>query len=97
MAVQWFPGALRCSLEQNSTWGRQLVATCPPTSGGSPAVFCSRISGDGQTLPDIFIEDQLHLNEKSQAIWAATIAPVLKRGEAGFEAIAGQIRSLFLF
>lgn len=42
---------------------------------------------DGQPLPDIYVEDQLHLNENGYDIWAAVIAPVLKRGEAGFEAI----------
>ncbi|MEX0324857.1 MAG: GDSL-type esterase/lipase family protein [Puniceicoccaceae bacterium] len=40
---------------------------------------------DKQPLPDIFTEDQLHLNEKGYDIWTAAIAPILQEGEAAFE------------
>ena len=42
---------------------------------------------DDKPLPDIFVEDQLHLNEKGYKLWADAIVPVLRRGEAAFETI----------
>ena len=48
----------------------------------SNAVFIdvhSRMLGaDGQPLPDIYLKDRLHMNEKGYAIWKEAVAPHLK-------------------
>lgn len=40
---------------------------------------------DGSVMTDIFVKDNLHLNEKGYAIWAATIREVLMAHEAKYE------------
>lgn len=40
---------------------------------------------DGSVMTDIFVDDNLHLNEKGYSIWAATIREVLMEHEAKFE------------
>jgi lysophospholipase L1-like esterase len=40
---------------------------------------------DGTVMTDIFVEDDLHLNEKGYAIWAAAVRAVLVPAEAGHE------------
>ncbi|MFO1483350.1 MAG: GDSL-type esterase/lipase family protein [Verrucomicrobiaceae bacterium] len=35
------------------------------------------LGADGKPLPDIFVEDQLHMNQKGYAIWTKVIAPHL--------------------
>lgn len=39
----------------------------------------------GGVLPDIFIQDNLHLNAKGYGIWSQAIRSVLLPGESGFE------------
>ena len=39
----------------------------------------SRMLGtDGQPLPDIYLKDRLHMNEKGYAIWQEVVGPFLK-------------------
>ena len=40
---------------------------------------------DGTVMTDIFVEDNLHLNEKGYDIWAAAVREVLIRYERAFE------------
>jgi lysophospholipase L1-like esterase len=40
---------------------------------------------NGEVLPDIFIQDNLHLNEKGYGIWSEAIGSVLIRRESEFE------------
>ena len=41
-------------------------------------VFSLMLGEDGMPKPDIFISDQLHMNEKGYALWTELIAPHLK-------------------
>ena len=43
------------------------------------------LDADGNVMTDIFIEDDLHLNEKGTRIWAATIKAALMEEEAQHE------------
>jgi lysophospholipase L1-like esterase len=43
------------------------------------------LDASGKVLTDIFVEDNLHLNAKGYAIWAATIREVLMAHEARYE------------
>lgn len=43
------------------------------------------LKADGSVMTDIFVSDNLHLNEKGYDIWAATIREVLMRHEAMHE------------
>ena len=40
---------------------------------------------NGEVMTDIFVDDDLHLNEKGTDIWAAAIREALMRVEAGLE------------
>lgn len=40
-------------------------------------VFPKMLGADGLPLPDIFVSDNLHMNQKGYAIWKATVAPHL--------------------
>ena len=40
---------------------------------------------NGQVRPELFMEDQLHLNSAGYDQWAAAISPVLLKNEAVFE------------
>ena len=37
---------------------------------------------DGKPMPDIFIEDNLHMNAKGYEIWTAVIKPILMEASA---------------
>lgn len=39
--------------------------------------FPLMLGADGQPLPDIYVEDHLHMNAKGYAIWRKTVAPTL--------------------
>ena len=41
-------------------------------------VFPHMLGPDGLPLPDIFVSDQLHMNEKGYAIWKGIVRPFLK-------------------
>ena len=41
-------------------------------------VFPHMLGPDGLPLPDIFVEDKLHMNEKGYAIWKEVVGPFLK-------------------
>ena len=43
------------------------------------------LKSDGTVMTDIFVEDNLHLNEKGYDIWAAAVRDVLIRYERAFE------------
>ena len=43
------------------------------------------LDANGEVMTDIFVDDNLHLNEKGTRIWAATIKAALMKGEAQFE------------
>ncbi|MGB4248290.1 MAG: GDSL-type esterase/lipase family protein [Pseudohongiellaceae bacterium] len=43
------------------------------------------LKSDGTVMTDIFVEDNLHLNEKGYDIWAAAVREVLIRYERAFE------------
>lgn len=43
------------------------------------------LDADGKVLTDIFVEDNLHLNEKGYDIWAAAVREVLMAHEAQYE------------
>jgi len=43
------------------------------------------LDANGQVLDDIFVDDDLHLNEKGYTIWAAAIREVLMAQEAQYE------------
>ena len=43
------------------------------------------LDGNGQVRPELFMEDQLHLNSAGYDQWAAAISPVLLKNEAVFE------------
>ena len=43
------------------------------------------LQSNGQVMDDIFIDDGLHLNEKGNGIWAATIKAALMKDEAQHE------------
>jgi lysophospholipase L1-like esterase len=42
-------------------------------------VFNPMLGADGKPLPDIFLEDKLHMNAKGYAIWQKLIEPWLKK------------------
>lgn len=42
-------------------------------------VWDSMLGADGQPIPDIFIEDRLHMNAKGYAIWQKIIEPYLQK------------------
>jgi lysophospholipase L1-like esterase len=42
-------------------------------------VWNAMLGADGNPLPDIFIGDKLHMNEKGYAIWKKIIAPYLEK------------------
>jgi len=48
-------------------------------------VWPQLLDGNGQVRPELFMEDELHLNSAGYDRWTAAIAPVLLRGEATFE------------
>ena len=41
-------------------------------------VFSAMLGDDGKPKPDIFVEDNLHMNEKGYAIWAPLVREHLK-------------------
>jgi lysophospholipase L1-like esterase len=41
-------------------------------------VFRHMLGEDGKPLPEIFVEDRLHMNEKGYAIWRRVVEPALK-------------------
>ena len=41
-------------------------------------VFSRMLGPDGHPLPDIFVEDGLHMNAKGYAIWTAVVRPFLR-------------------
>lgn len=42
-------------------------------------VFSEMLTKDGKMMPELFIEDMLHLNEKGYSLWKKTLKPyVLK-------------------
>lgn len=43
------------------------------------------LNADGSIMTDIFVDDNLHLNDKGYEIWAASIREVLMQHEAQFE------------
>lgn len=43
------------------------------------------LKADGSVMTDIFVDDNLHLNDKGNAIWGATIKAALMTQEAQFE------------
>ncbi|HLT63177.1 MAG TPA: GDSL-type esterase/lipase family protein, partial [Pseudohongiella sp.] len=43
------------------------------------------LKADGTVMTDIFVQDNLHLNEKGYDIWAAAIREVLMEHEARYE------------
>jgi lysophospholipase L1-like esterase len=43
------------------------------------------LRSDGTVMDDIFVDDGLHLNDKGNRIWAATIKATLMKVEAAFE------------
>jgi lysophospholipase L1-like esterase len=40
-------------------------------------VFSKMLGPDGLPLPDIFVQDRLHMNEKGYAIWKEVVRPYL--------------------
>lgn len=42
-------------------------------------VFPHMLGPDGRPKPDIFVDDQLHMNAKGYAIWKEIVGPYLKR------------------
>jgi lysophospholipase L1-like esterase len=48
-------------------------------------VWPQLLDGNGQVRPELFMEDELHLNSAGYDRWTAAIAPVLLRDEAVFE------------
>jgi lysophospholipase L1-like esterase len=42
-------------------------------------VFPLMLGADGQPLPDIFLKDRLHMNEKGYAIWREAVRPYLDK------------------
>lgn len=41
-------------------------------------MFDRMLGADGKPLPDIYVPDQLHMNEKGYVLWRAAVAPHLK-------------------
>ena len=41
-------------------------------------IWTPMLGANGEPLPDIFVEDKLHMNEKGYAIWQAVLAKYLK-------------------
>ena len=48
-------------------------------------VWPQLLDGNGQVRPELFMEDELHLNSAGYDRWTAAIAPILLRDEATFE------------
>jgi lysophospholipase L1-like esterase len=44
-------------------------------------VFPHMLGADGLPLPDIFVEDRLHMNANGYAIWKRVVGPYLVRGD----------------
>lgn len=44
-------------------------------------VFTHMLGQDGKPLPDIFVADRLHMNDKGYAIWKKVVGEALKRSE----------------
>jgi len=43
------------------------------------------LNAEGRPRAELFIEDMLHLNHAGYDLWASAVAPIVTRGEAGFE------------
>ena len=48
-----------------------------PLSAGFIDVYNKMLNAEGQPMPEIFLEDSLHMNEKGYAIWQKEIQPYL--------------------
>lgn len=69
---------------------QQLSAAYQQIADNNPLVFYVDaakpfLDVDGQVMTDIFIEDDLHLNDLGNAIWGSTIKAALMPMEARFE------------
>ncbi len=43
------------------------------------------LNAEGRPRAELFLEDMLHLNQAGYDQWASAVAPIVTRGEAGFE------------
>lgn len=84
--------AVKPSVARVATWptAQALNARYKALADSNPLVTYIDVAtpflqADGTVMTDIFIEDNLHLNEKGYDIWAATIREVLIAHEAQYE------------
>jgi lysophospholipase L1-like esterase len=84
--------AVKPSVARVATWptAQALNARYKALADGHPLVTYIDVAtpflqADGTVMTDIFVEDNLHLNEKGYDIWAATIRDVLMAHEAQYE------------
>jgi lysophospholipase L1-like esterase len=66
-------------VEEQRTFNRLAAEYCARHDMDFIDVFSLMLGPDGLPLPDIFVKDRLHMNEKGYEIWKAAVAPYLAK------------------
>jgi lysophospholipase L1-like esterase len=84
--------SVKPSVARATTWptAQALNARYKALAGANPLVTYIDVAtpflqADGSVMTDIFVADNLHLNEKGYDIWAAAVREVLMEHEARYE------------
>ncbi|KKO09029.1 GDSL-type esterase/lipase family protein [Pseudohongiella sp.] len=84
--------SVKPSIARQATWpiAQDLNGRYQQVAAGNPLVHYIDVAtpflqADGSVMTDIFVDDNLHLNEKGYDIWAASIREVLMEQEAQYE------------
>lgn len=84
--------SVKPSVARQATWpvAQDLNARYQQVAAADPLVHYIDVAtpflqDDGDVMTDIFVDDNLHLNEKGYDIWAASVREVLMEHEARFE------------
>lgn len=86
--------SVKPSVLRRSSWpvAQQVNAGYRQIAASNPLVYYVDVAtpllqDDGSVMTDIFVDDNLHLNDLGNAIWGATIKAALMPREARFEAV----------
>lgn len=66
-------------IEDFRTVNSRVQAICAAKGYDYIDVHSAMLGADGKPLPDIYVADQLHMNEKGYAIWKRVIGPHLRK------------------
>ena len=84
--------SVKPSIARQATWpiAQDLNARYQQVAAADPQVHYIDVAtpflnADGSVMTDIFVDDNLHLNEKGYDIWAASVREVLMAHEAHYE------------